>query len=90
MNGRNFTIFQPPVSIPMLTSNGTPSPEWRQFFSGMNLYFQNFQNVIPVPSLSTTQINSLSGVDNGWIVYNNTSNSFQGYVDGAWKTFTLT
>lgn len=89
MNGINFTTLQPPISTPLMNSRGILSSEWRQFFSGLNYFLAPFQNAIPVPSRTQDQINSLTGVANGRIIYNNTNNSFQGYVDGTWKTFNL-
>jgi hypothetical protein len=90
MLGLTQTTLKPPVNIPMIGTNGVISPEWRQFFSSLYIFLTPFQNVIPVPSRSQDQINSLTNVVNGYVVYNNTDNSFQGFVDGAWKTFTLT
>lgn len=89
MNGQQITTLQPPVSIPMLTSGGILSTEWRQWFNAMSQFLIRYQNVIPVPTLTTAQIATLNPIENGFIVYNITTQSFQGYVDGAWKTFTL-
>ena len=83
------TILQPPVTIPVTTAQGVLSPEWRQFFAGLNYFLQKFQVSIQVPTITTAQRDNLN-VANGWIIYNNDTNSFQGYVDGAWKTFNLT
>lgn len=90
MLGQQFTILQPPVSIPLISQQGILSPEWRFFFNSLQQFLIKFQNVITVPSLTQDQIDTLNPLANGFIVYNNTDNSFQGYVDGAWKTFTLT
>lgn len=89
MNGQQFTIIQPPISIPIMSSQGTLSPEWRQFFAGIQYYLQKIQSAFQITSLTTDQQSELSNVANGSIMYNNTLNAFQGYVDGSWKTFTL-
>ena len=37
-----------------------------------------------MPRVSTTQRNNLNGVINGSIVYNTSTNKFQGRANGAW------
>lgn len=34
--------------------------------------------------LTTTEQNALTGVTNGMIIYNTTTNKFRGYAAGAW------
>ena len=42
------------------------------------------QNGIFVPRLTTDQRNSLQNVINGQLIYNTSTNKFQGYENGAW------
>lgn len=87
----SITTIQPPIYIPLLSNDGINlTSEWRQYFNSLTLFLQQFQNTIQVPSLTTDQIAALNPLINGMIVYNNSINVFQGYVNGLWKTFNLT
>jgi hypothetical protein len=41
-------------------------------------------NFFQVPSMSTAQRDSVDGLNNGLLIYNNTTDKFQGYASGVW------
>lgn len=47
----------------------------------------NLGSTVRVPRYTTTQRNALTGVVNGDIIYNTTTNKFQGYQASAWVDF---
>jgi|TARA_B100000959_G_scaffold281875_1_gene347012 hypothetical protein len=44
---------------------------------------EKLSGAIAAGAMSTTERNALTP-SNGWIIYNSTSHTFQGYADGAW------
>ena len=61
----------------------------------MSTFYQNLiqymtQFGILVPQLTTDQRNSILAPQNGQMIYNTTTGTFQGYQSGNWMTFTLT
>lgn len=80
------TSLQCPVNIPIMNNKGTLSPEWRQFFNSLTQFVQSFQNVVPVPPLTTDEISHLSNVSNGNILCNNTTNQLLVRLGGITKT----
>jgi len=56
----------------------------------MNLIGYLTQNGIFIPRLTTAQRNAIQSPQNGQMIYNSTLQTFEGYQNGVWKTFTLT
>ncbi len=48
------------------------------------------QHGVFIPEITTTQRNAIQSPVNGQMIYNITTGTFQGFIAGAWKTFTLT
>jgi hypothetical protein len=53
---------------------------------------QSTKGAVFMPRMTTTQRNALDNavttIGNGGFIYNTTSNQFEFYMNGAWKTFT--
>ena len=61
----------------------------------MSTFFQNLigylsQYGVFIPQITTAQRNLLTTPQNGQMIYNTTTGTFQGYQAGTWMTFTLT
>jgi hypothetical protein len=57
------------------TSNGQADVDGQRFKSNVPFLF---------PSYTTTDRGNLSNIQNGTVIYNSTTNKFQGYANGAW------
>lgn len=61
----------------------------------MSTFFENLVGYLSqfgvfVPQVTTDQRDTIQNPQNGQMIYNTTTDTFQGYQAGAWKTFTLT
>jgi hypothetical protein len=58
------------------------------FFQNLIGYLSQFGIFLPV--LTTAQRNTIQTPQNGQMIYNSDTNTFQGFQNGSWMTFTLT
>ncbi len=82
-----------PLYDPLIKSDTDKmSDTWVSFMSTfyMNLISYLTQGGILLPVLTTSQRDSLKGLQNGQMIYNSTTNAPQIFQAGAWKTFTTT
>lgn len=78
----NFPTYDPVIKV------GTPylSNVWSDFMATFVESLREYlsQNGIFVPRLTTAQRDALQNVINGQLIYNTSTNKFQGYENGAW------
>ena len=82
---RNFDAF--PVYDPVVKAGtNNLSGVWSDFLATFIQTLQQYltQNGIFVPQLTTVQRDTLINVSNGQIIYNTTTQKFQGREAGAW------
>lgn len=91
-----LSLSQPPVGTTNIVYNGKMTTSWSRWFSSLyTINTQHFKvfgtqddgNNIPLPvdpPLTTTQMNALTGVQNGTRIYNTTENKPYYYENGAW------
>ncbi len=77
----NFPTYDPVIKDKVYLSN-VWSDFMATFIESLREYLS--QNGIFVPRLTTDQRNSLQNVINGQLIYNTSTNKFQGYENGAW------
>jgi hypothetical protein len=79
----NFPTYDPVIR------QGSPylSAVWSDFMATFVETLQGYltQNSIFVPRLTTAQRDALQNVINGQIIYNTTTDNFQGYQAGSWQ-----
>lgn len=78
-----------PISMP---EDGRLADVW---VGALSYLIQNLQgylssNGMYIPQVTTDQRNAIQSPTNGQMIYNTTTGTFQGYIVGTWKTFTLT
>jgi hypothetical protein len=81
-----------PLYDRIVEKDGELSPVWNyalaHFFESLVGYLS--QSGIFVPVLTTAQRALIQSPVNGQMIYNSTTNTFQGFQNGSWLTFTLT
>jgi hypothetical protein len=83
---RDFDNF--PTYDPVIKAGSTYlSSIWSDFMATFIESLQGYlsQNGIFIPRLTTTQRDSLQNVINGQLIYNTTTNKFQGYEANSWQ-----
>lgn len=76
----------------LIDANGSLTPAWYLYFQQLTMALQT--NLKPegfvIPEKPTSDITNLSNTTSkSNIIYDSTSNEFKGFVNGAWKVFTL-
>ena len=77
----NFPTYDPIIKDEVYLSN-----IWSDFMATFVESLQGYlsQNGMFVPRLTTAQRNALQNVINGQLIYNTSTEKFQGYENGAW------
>jgi hypothetical protein len=77
----NFPTYDPLVKDEVYLSN-----VWADFMATFIESLREYltQNGIFVPRITTAQRDLLINVVNGQLIYNTSTNKFQGYENGAW------
>lgn len=77
----NFPTYDPIIKDSVYLSN-----VWSDFMATFVESLREYlsQNGIFVPRITTAERNALQNVVNGQLIYNTSTNKFQGYENGAW------
>ena len=77
----NFPTYDPIIKDKVYLSN-----VWSDFMATFVESLREYlsQNGLFVPRITTDQRNSLQNVINGQLIYNTTTNKFQGYENNVW------
>jgi len=77
----NFPTYDPIIKDKVYLSN-----VWSDFMATFVESLREYlsQNGLFVPRITTDQRDSLQNVINGQLIYNTSTNKFQGYENGAW------
>jgi hypothetical protein len=78
----NFPTYDPIIKNDVYLSN-IWSDFMATFIESLREYLS--QNGVFVPRITTAQRNALQNVINGQLIYNTTTNKFQGYEAGSWQ-----
>lgn len=91
-------LLGPPPIYTNLTYNGRNNANWVRWFQSVKNTISQFFKiyggtdgneqyvVFLAPNFTTTERDALSGVENGSIIYNTTTNQFNFYENNAWVT----
>ena len=78
----NFPTYDPVIREGTAYLSGIWADFMATFVESLQGYLS--QNGIFVPRLTTDQRDDLQNVINGQLIYNTSTNKFQGYENGAW------
>lgn len=78
----NFPTYDPVIRQGSVYLSSIWSDFMATFVQSLQGYLS--QNGIFVPQLTTAQRDDLQNVMNGQLIYNTSTNKFQGYENGAW------
>jgi len=84
---RNFDDF--PTYDPVVQDKVYLSGVWSNFLATFVESLQDYlsQDGIFVPRVTSEQRDSLKNAVNGQLIYNTSTNKFQGFESGIWKDF---
>ncbi len=78
----NFPVYDPVIKAGTLNLSSLWSDFMATFIESLREYLS--QNGIFVPRVTTSQRDELQNVIGGQLIYNTSTEKFQGYENGAW------